>query len=53
MPCGIAVDYDAVQTYQMCFLFQVGKWTEFGIQLLSHMAENTFLDREESRVAVR
>lgn len=53
LPCEVAVDYDAVQTYQMGFLFQVGKWTEFGIQLLSRMAENIFLDREECRVAVR
>jgi hypothetical protein len=53
LPGEMAVDYDAVQTYQMGFLFQVGKWMEFGIHLLSLMAENIFLDREECRVAVR
>jgi len=38
---------------QIDFLFQVGKYMEFGTLQLSLMAEKIFLDQEEHRVAGR
>jgi hypothetical protein len=47
----VVVDHSAVETCKIGFLFQVGKWMEFGTPRSSLMAGSIFLDQEEYRVA--
>jgi hypothetical protein len=49
----VVADYNWVETCKTGFLFQVGKWMEYGTRRSSLMAESIFLDREEYRVADR